>query len=407
MLRCTRFAGRRKRKRLLGAPAGERRALVDADSRRALERGWVPEHGFTMPNRRKYPWQWLWDSCFHAIAWSAIDDPRCCAELESLFALQLPSGFMPHMGYQRDPQRSLALWHSAGRSDITQPPMYGHALRVLAGRGFDVEHLFEPASAALRYLFERRRDPTSGLIRVLHPWETGCDDSPRWDGWEARPFSERRWNRRKRALVRSIVIEDGAASANPEFDVASAGFSALVSFNMRELAELTRDTGLRHNADALAAAVERCWVADGPTWRDVRLSGPGSGELAPTLDGLFAVLVSKDEAHLQAAFTELFRAESYWRPHGPAGVSAESPAYDPRRYWRGDAWPQEIYLMMVAAGRSGRSAEAEQLAQQLVSGCAGSCFAERWNPESGAALGAVPQGWAALACEGVRVLDGG
>src|SRR5579859_4312977 len=159
----------------------QRRDSVDAASRRVLERNWVAEQGFTMPNRRKYPWQWLWDSCFHAIAWSVLGDARCRTELETLFSLQLPSGFLPHMGYQSDPQRSLALWQEPGRSDITQPPMYGHALRVLAARGFSAGHLHDGASAGLHYLFEQRRDPASGLIRVLHPWETGCDDSPRWD----------------------------------------------------------------------------------------------------------------------------------------------------------------------------------------------------------------------------------
>src|SRR2546429_6425119 len=159
MLVYARLAGRWKRKRFLGTPSEHRRGLVDEESRRVLERNWVAEQGFTMPNRRKYPWQWLWDSCFHAIAWSALGDGRCRTELESLFSLQLPNGFLPHMGYQTDPARSLALWHSEGHSDITQPPMYGHALSVLAGRGFRVEHLYGSATAALRYLFEQRRDP--------------------------------------------------------------------------------------------------------------------------------------------------------------------------------------------------------------------------------------------------------
>src|ERR1700752_2068581 len=145
-----RLAGRRRRRRFLRAPAERRRALVDLESRRALERNWVAEGGFTMPNRRKYPGQGRLDSCFHSIAWSSIGDARCVTELESLFSLQLASGFMPHMGYQTDPPRSLALWHSAGRSDITQPPMYGHALSVLAARGFSAEHLHDRAASALR-----------------------------------------------------------------------------------------------------------------------------------------------------------------------------------------------------------------------------------------------------------------
>ena len=148
----------------------ERRHSVEAASRRILERNWVPTPGFTMPNRKKYPWQWLWDSCFHAIAWSRLGDPRGVKELESVLSLQLPSGFVPHMGYWAKPAASLALWHVLGRSDITQPPMYGHTLRLLAERGFAVAHLQDAATAGLNYLLEHRRDPGSGLIRVVHPW---------------------------------------------------------------------------------------------------------------------------------------------------------------------------------------------------------------------------------------------
>jgi hypothetical protein len=386
--------------------AQQRREAVETETRRVLERNWVPEPGFTMPNRRKYPWQWLWDSCFHAIARSALSDPRCTRELENVFSLQLPSGFVPHMGYQTNPARSLALWSSPGRSDITQPPMYGHALRVLAARGFAVAQLFEVASKGLRYLFEHRRDPASGLIRVLHPWETGCDDSPRWDGWDARPFSERRWNARKRALVRSIRLRDGAASANPDFDVASAGFSALVAFNARELGELTGDGYLLSAASDLADAIDARWDASRRTWVDARVCGPPTAASARTLDALLPVLVSAETRHVQAGFAEILDPRSFWRPVGPSGTAADEPSYDPAAYWRGDAWPQEIYLMMVAAARRGLDDATRSLAERLVTGCVASGFAERWDPESGRGLGAIPQSWAALAIEGVRILDG-
>jgi hypothetical protein len=386
--------------------AEERRDSVEAASRRILERNWVAAPGFTMPNRRKYPWQWLWDSCFHAIAWARLGDPRCVTELESLLALQLPSSFVPHMGYQTNPRRSLALWHSPGRSDITQPPMYGHALRVLAERGFAVEHLYDAGIAGLNYLLEARRDPESGLIRVLHPWETGCDDSPRWDGWQAKPFRERRWNARKRELVRSIQLRDGAAWSNPDFEVCSAGFSALVAFNARELGECTGSQDLLAKAGALAGAIDAQWVHARNTWRDVSLVGPDTTTAVRTLDALFPVLVSKNPDYVDRAFGEIFDPRCFWRPFGPSGTAADEPSFDPGRYWRGDAWPQEIYLLMLAAQRRGRPLQARELAERLVLGCVGSSYAERWNPDTGAALGAVPQGWAALAGEGLAILEG-
>lgn len=284
--------------------------------------------------------------------------------------------------------------------------MYGHALRVLAGRGFAVEHLHDAATAGLNYLLEARRDPGCGLIRVLHPWETGCDDSPRWDGWHAKPFRERRWNARKRELVRSILIRDGAAWANPDFDVCSAGFSALVAFNARELGELTGNEDLLSKAAALAQAIDAQWVRTRRTWSDVCLAGPRTTTTARTLDALFGVLVSETPRYVEGAFAEIFAPGCFWRAFGPSGTAADEDSYDPASYWRGDAWPQEIYLIMLAAQRRGRHAEAGRLAERLVLGCIGSGYAERWNPEMGAGLGAIPQGWAALAGEGLRVLEG-
>jgi hypothetical protein len=309
------------------------------------------------------------------------------------------------MGYLTKPQASLALWHSPGRSDITQPPMYGHALRVLAGRGFAVEHMYGAATAGLDYLLEQRGDPGSGLIRVIHPWETGCDDSPRWDGWEGEPFNERRWNKKKRELIRSIRLRDGAAWANPCFDVGSAGFSALVAFNARELGEATANQDLLSKASALASAIDSQWMDSRRTWSDVWLTGPRGTPSVRTLDALFGLLVSENRQHLDGAFAEVSDERAFWRPYGPSGTAADEPSYDPGAYWRGDAWPQELYLVMVAAQRQGRDVEAHGLAEKLVLGCICSGYAERWNPETGAGLGAIPQGWAALAGEGLRVLE--
>jgi hypothetical protein len=310
------------------------------------------------------------------------------------------------MGYPAKPEASLAMWHFRGRSDITQPPMYGHALSVLAARGFAVDHLYSAATAALDYLFAHRRDPASGLIRVVHPWETGCDDSPRWDGWHAERFNERRWNVKKRDLVRSLQLRDGAAWANPGFDVGSAGFSALVAFNAREVGEVTANEDLLSRSSALARAIDKHWVDSQRTWSDVCLAGPHSTSTVRTLDALFGVLVSENRHHLDRAFAEIFDRRFFWRPYGPSGTAADEPSYDPGAYWRGDAWPQELYLLMVAAERRGRHAEAQRLAERLVLGCIGSGYAERWNPETGAGLGAIPQGWAALAGEGLQRGEG-
>src|SRR5690606_12810736 len=53
------------------------------------------EPGFTVPNDETYPWQWLWDSAFHAVVWAHLGEPeRALSELRCLFARQHESGFV-------------------------------------------------------------------------------------------------------------------------------------------------------------------------------------------------------------------------------------------------------------------------------------------------------------------------
>ena len=64
--------------------------------------------------------------------------------------------------------------------------MYGHAVaELLRRRGIAVpDEVVERAVLGVQFFLRDRRHP-SGLIAITHPWETGCDDSPRFDHWGA------------------------------------------------------------------------------------------------------------------------------------------------------------------------------------------------------------------------------
>ena len=74
-----------------------------ARARAVLDAHWRPG-GYTVPNATVYPHQWLWDSCFHAIAWAHLGvAERATRELTNVFARQDDDGFVPHMTYWRSP----------------------------------------------------------------------------------------------------------------------------------------------------------------------------------------------------------------------------------------------------------------------------------------------------------------
>ena len=378
--------------------AAGRPQAVENRARAVLSAHWR-EPGFTCPNADRYPWMWLWDSCFHSIVWGVLGDAdRATRELETVFIGQDPvSGFVPHMGYFGEPTVASDFWGRPGFSSITQPPMFGHAIAELTRQGIDVpEALVDRCSKGLRFLVARRRRSVDGLIELVHPWESGADDCPRWDDLAGSPYSLAGWKAVKGSLLASIERTDsGAPIANPAFPVASASFNALIAFNLMELASVTGDAWATDAATQLAEALDARWSAELRTWSDSGPTERGSGRCR-TSDAQLGALVSRRPAARTAVFDDLVDPEAHGGSFGPTGVHRQEPTFDPGTYWRGPTWPQLGYLLWLAANRNGRADVAATLAAGLVRGAVTSGFAEYWHSDTGMGGGAVPQSWTTL-----------
>lgn len=366
-----------------------------AAARAVLDANWRGSH--TVPNGAVYPFQWLWDSCFHALAWLELGEPhRAVTELAHLFRTQSAAGFVPHVDYEADPGHHAGFWGRDGHSAITQPPMFGLAVAEAGRVGVDVAALVEPARRGLGFLLDRR-PRVDGLVAMCHPWESGGDDSPRWDHWCPGGWDPARWYQVKGDLVSSLVaLPDGSPVANAAFRVGSVAFSALVAFNAAELAAVTGDAELRAAADALADALDARWDPALATWVDAGDSAESSGRCR-TLEALLPVLVSRRPEAVDAAFAQMLDPRAFGGACGPAQVHRAEPAFSPRTYWRGPAWPQLTYLCWLAATRRGRPSDAEALAAMLRRGAVASGWSEYWDADDGTGLGAAPQSWATVA----------
>ncbi|MDX6357479.1 MAG: hypothetical protein QOH37_533 [Nocardioidaceae bacterium] len=373
------------------------RSRVLAGAREVLESSWRDSDGFCPPNPEVYPHQWLWDSCFHAIAWSALGDPRGARELATCFEGQLDSGFVPHLRYLGPSGNRGPL---PDRSSFTQPPVYAHAARVLVDGGTALgPGLVGRIAAALEWLWEHRRTP-DGLIYVVHPWETGTDDSPRWDDWVALPaYDHAAFSAFDRGLVGETYFDNhGAAVWSRSFACAPASFNALCAHAALECAELTGDPDWGRRGEELAAVVDDLlWEESEGLWIDRPLVGGGPHCRVPTLDGALGALVTPDSAKAQRVLGQLTDPERFGAPYGLAYLPRRHPAYEPGEYWRGAAWPQLNYLLALAARRWRDDATYDRIREMTFAGVLESGFAEYWSPEDGTGLGAVPQGWAAVA----------
>lgn len=384
-------------------PAGQHSAGLRSAAREILEAHWR-EPGFTCPNASTYPWLWLWDSCFHSIVWAELgEEERSLSELRCALSGQDADGFVPHLAYLDGSTVHAEFWGRPATSSITQPPIYGLTVAELRRRGIAVpDDLVESAVAGLRFLVEQRRRSPNGLIEVVHPWETGCDHSPRWDSLMADapagdPYDHDLWFRRKGELLETVHrSRSGAPLWNDRFPVGSTAFTAMVAYCAAELGGSVGDRALCDAADELAGFLDDRWEPDLRTWVDDGPTAAASGRIR-TAEALLPLLVTRDPAVADQVVAELLDRDAFGGAHGTPQVHPDEPTHSPGSYWRGPTWPQIDYLLWRALLAAGRPEAAADLARRTVAGAVTSGFSEYWDAEDARPGGAAPQSWATLA----------
>ena len=153
-----------------------------------------------------YPHMWSWDAAFVSIGLAPLSVERAVVELDTLLSAQWRNGMIPHIvfangvdGYFPGPARwaCSALAANAPRtrhtSGITQPPVHAIAVQRILDhartRGRSTRAVAESfldrrwaRPGAVAPLAGRGRDQTThGRVTLYHGWESGMDNSPRWD----------------------------------------------------------------------------------------------------------------------------------------------------------------------------------------------------------------------------------
>jgi hypothetical protein len=420
---------------------------------RANDRGAV-----TVAAPQLYPHQWSWDAAFVCVGVAHVSVPRACVELDSLLSGQWHTGMIPHIVFSEDPDawyfpgadwwRTQELAADAPRKPLTsgicQPPVHAigldQILRLARRHGGEDQRVAEefarrawPALYAWhRWLMTARRDPTSGLIAIVHSWESGTDNSPRWDrpyavvptgplppyqrkdiGVVADPSqrpTDQEYNRYLFLVeeLKHAGYDDAVVARQGSFRVGDVLFTAILAVACEVLAGM---------ADGLSPAPDPRVVADLRQWAgelrsavagsvddrglardyDVRagrwLANDTIAGFAPLLcGGLFESV----ERELLAAFDG-----PEWSGHpdlvvpAPPSTSLRSPALDRRCYWRGPLWPVMIWLYGWALDRRGHRDRAAALRDAGLRLVSDGRFAEYYEPVTGEALGSADQSWTA------------
>jgi hypothetical protein len=403
---------------------------------------------FTKPSPRQYPHQWNWDSAFIALGLAQFDLPRALAEVRSLLAAQWRDGMVPHIIYPTGASDYFPppeFWQTAGlphagpipSSALTQPPILATIVRAICNAQHatrNAQHdclrdAFPRLLAWHRWLHTARDADGTGLPCLIHPWESGMDNSPLWAGALDRitPADMPPFKRRDTVYVvaderplapdyerfvyliecgRRLRWEPAALLAQMPFLVQDVLFGSLLhraDEDLRSLAlELSEDTA---EIDDWLARTRACF--DARFWDDcrglyldydVRAGRPIQVNANATFAPLFAGLASPAQAARLVA--EHFDNPAEYAPDAGSrfllpSVAKNERGYSPRRYWCGPVWIQMNWIAAEGLHRYGYDAQAEAVIRDSLTLVAQSDFREYYDPRDGSGCGAADFCWSA------------
>ncbi|HEX5429568.1 MAG TPA: trehalase family glycosidase [Patescibacteria group bacterium] len=368
------------------------------------------EHQYTVPSPATYPYQWLWDSCFHAIVLTHFNAEDAKKELLSLVARQFPNGMIPHMIYWKMAEVIRVAWGTEGTSSITQPPLLAQAVERIWNLDHDkafLENIYPHLYHFYNYLLTDRDPRHHHLIGIINPDESGEDNSPRFDiplGMGPKQTLEENFQRRMELIDKNKDCKfDAPFCMKNFFWVKDVPYNAIMIVNLRALASLAAALGnaddevyFGQQADEVALSMRARMFEDGLFWSTY---GQDYKKIKVKTWAIFAPLIAKvltqDEA--EKLVTEyLFNPREFGARFGVPTVSKSEPSYDPKGFWRGPTWIAINWFIYHGLLNYNFQAAADRVRDASLRLVEASGFREQFHPDTGEGAGALEFTWGTL-----------
>ncbi|HEV2403167.1 MAG TPA: trehalase family glycosidase [Candidatus Saccharimonadales bacterium] len=409
---------------------------------------------YTIPAEGLYPHQWLWDSCFIAIGLRYLDVERAKIEILSLLRAQWSNGMIPHIIFTpgiKQYRSHHGIWQSwvspfapdnISTSGITQPPLIaeaavriGEKLELVERRSW-YRQVFPSLLAYHQWLYRERDPHHEGLALLIHPWETGLDNTPPWMGelqghlmpWWIRVLQKTRLEavlsltrrdtryvsaRQRPSNIEAMALYDTQRRLRRKaydidrildhslFAIEDLVFnSVLVRANeqLQHMATTLREAipdDLLDSMSRTLKSLEELWDPYTETYcsRDFVTHRLLKESSIATLMPLYAGTISEKHAKL---LVQSLENEHIFGPAYPVpSVPLNSPWFDAQRYWQGPTWFNTNWLIVDGLLRYGFKDHADALVESSLELAQRTGFHEYYNPVTGDPLGAANFSWTA------------
>ncbi len=365
---------------------------------------------YTIPSSSVYPFQWFWDSCFHAVIYTRLDDLKYAKdEIRSLLASQWENGMIPHIIYWENSTKFQVEWGTDKKtSSITQPPMIAYAVERIYEKSNDktfVQEVFDKLDNYYKWLYKERSDDY--LLSIIHPWESGKDDFVSWDNvLELEKPTKEELMKSKLFLIKEYVTskcDSRKFMMKNIFNVKSLLFNSVYLRNLKSMYNLSTIVRKEEEyyKDMIIKVKNACdkWLYDRKSGLYLtRYNGNNyikDYENISIFLPLFAGLLEHNQAQ-KLVEDYLLNKRKFWTDYPIPTISVDNDNFEPYRYWRGSTWININWFVYKGLIDYKFYDVAEELKKRSINLIKKSGFCEYFNSINGEGYGPHDFCWSGL-----------
>jgi glycogen debranching enzyme len=291
------------------------------------------------PSKMNYVGLWLWDSAMHALAYRYVDPDLARNQIRAMLTCQLPDGMLPDAVYD---EGVISTIDHPIYAEVTKPPILAWAALKLHEANPDLDFLQEVYVPLVRWnawWFSMNDDNVDGLAQYNHPYSSGLDDSPLWDGGMPVESPD---------LNTYLCVQMGSLAVMAE----ALGMNAEGAMWRRRAAAIVR------------RMIEGMWDEESGLFRALRDEKPIP---VVTPFNLYPLWTGQLPGEIRdRLIAHLTNPQEFWGEYIIPTVARDDPNYDPEKMWRGPVWGNINYFFIEALHQVGEHALARTLRDKTL-----------------------------------------
>ena len=391
--------------------------------------------GYTLPtNNELYPAQWNWDSAFIALGYSYFNMEYAIEELEKLISGQWEDGMIPHILFHDNDEsyfpnhKTWDCGNKVASSGITQPPIVATIIKKIVDQNkLDksqmkrMEILIKKLKKYLDWFYNYRDTNKIGLAAIIHPWESGLDNSPIWDGpldkvkIEENLKYERRDLNVSRSSNRPLKKDyDGYITLlnqfkrnkyNPTkivndsmFNVIDIGFNSILIRATKDLVEVSKKfnldfTDLKNKISKSEESLIKFYKDEDQSFFSYDFKNHNLIKV-DAISNYFILFANLENQEINNKIIDKLKKYNSQKDYFFTTVNPKDKTFEETRYWRGPVWINSNWIIYQGLINKDKNFS-ELLKKKTLELLENKKFHEYYNFKNGDCLGANNFSWSA------------